>query len=137
MRILRQRRFCGNPEQVRGWTSLHSLWRVSILDTLRRFWDKLCEAGTLRSDSGASLKAVGIPSLQGGEDVKNFGQEATYMQTETENRVVDSYRKCAAEGCTKLISRAERHARCKNHRPGGNNRRPKYIIVDGRIPASA
>lgn len=39
------------------------------MDTLRRFWDKLCEAGTLRSDSGASLKAVGIPS-QGGEDVK-------------------------------------------------------------------
>jgi len=70
MRFLRQRRLRGDPEQARGWTSLPSLWRVSILDTLG-VWDKLCEAGTRRSDSSTvCLRAVGIFGLQAGEEVK-------------------------------------------------------------------
>lgn len=77
MRFLRQRRLRGDPEQARGWTSLPSLWRVSILDTLR-VWDKLCEAGTRRSDSSTvCLRAVGIFGLQAGEEVKGDGQQLT------------------------------------------------------------
>jgi hypothetical protein len=49
--------------------SLFGMFPRALLDALRCFWDKLREAGTLRSDSGLRLKAVGIPFLQGGEDV--------------------------------------------------------------------